>query len=208
MTHTLEERVMSIAAVFQATKLVQQVARRGAVEQAAFEASINSLLITDAKFTDDIFGGAQGVEMGLRLLVQNFGPQQEKDVEITRYIIGLLHLERKLAKQPQMMASIGQGIERAQSQSRQFGITHANTLANLAGIYADTVSTLTPRIMVNGEHGNLAIAENADKVRALLLAGIRAIILWRQCGGTRWQILLQRRKILETATKMLDRIHS
>lgn len=207
MNHTLEERVIAFAALFQAVKLVQQVARRGSAEPAPFEASINSLLITDAKFTDDVFGGAQGVETGLRLLVQNFGAQQEKDVEITRYLIGLLHLERKLAKLPQMMAHIGESIERAKSQGQQFGATHANTLANLAGIYADTISALTPRIIVNGEHGNLAITENADKVRALLLAGIRAIILWRQCGGTRWQILWQRRKMLEAATRMLDRIH-
>jgi high frequency lysogenization protein len=34
-------------------------------------------------------------------------------------------------------------------------------------------------------------------VRALLLAGIRAAFLWRQLGGRRWKLVLQRRRLLQ-----------
>ncbi|MDX1397057.1 MAG: DUF489 family protein [Oceanospirillum sp.] len=37
---------------------------------------------------------------------------------------------------------------------------------------------------------------NAEKVRALLFAGIRSAILWHQLGGRRWKLLLGRKKIL------------
>ena len=37
---------------------------------------------------------------------------------------------------------------------------------------------------------------NAAKIRALLLTGIRAARLWRQLGGHRWQLLFSRRKLL------------
>jgi high frequency lysogenization protein len=44
---------------------------------------------------------------------------------------------------------------------------------------------LSPRIMVNGDPAHLNNPENANRIRALLLAGIRAAMLWRQSGGGR-----------------------
>jgi high frequency lysogenization protein len=45
-----------------------------------------------------------------------------------------------------------------------------------------------------------------EKVRALLLAGIRAAVLWRQVGGSRLQILFSRAKIKAAAEKILQQI--
>ena len=39
------------------------------------------------------------------------------------------------------------------------------------------------------------------KVRALLLAGIRAVVLWRQLGGSRTQIIFARKKMVELAKR-------
>jgi high frequency lysogenization protein len=39
-------------------------------------------------------------------------------------------------------------------------------------------------------------------IRASLLAGIRAAILWRQTGGKRWQLLLNRKKIAQLANQL------
>jgi len=114
-----------------------------------------------------------------------------------------MHLERKLAKKPDMLKTIAQGIEKAREQARHFSSTHENVVANLADLYVNTISTLPPRIIVNGEHGYLSDPENANKVRALLLAAIRSAVLWRQCGGMRLQLLLNRRKIIEEAEKIL-----
>lgn len=38
---------------------------------------------------------------------------------------------------------------------------------------------------------------NAAKIRALLLAGIRSARLWRQLGGHRWQLVFSRSKLLK-----------
>ena len=111
-----------------------------------------------------------------------------------RYVISLLHLERKLSRQHQMLDKIATGIEKAQAQSVHFSTTHSNVIANLAGLYQETVSTLTPRIIVSGAQGHLTVTENAEQVRALLLAGIRAAILWRQCGGKRRKLLFSRKE--------------
>jgi high frequency lysogenization protein len=63
---------------------------------------------------------------------------------------------------------------------------------------------LTPRIMVRGEPRLLADPSIASQIRALLLAGLRATVLWRQCGGTRLQLLWSRRPILEQARLLLQ----
>jgi high frequency lysogenization protein len=81
---------------------------------------------------------------------------------------------------------------------------HPRLVEKLAEIYSQTLSTLSPRILVNGEHGHLSNPLIAAKVRAALLAGIRAAFLWRQLGGRRWQLLLQRRRIIGAARVLLS----
>ena len=60
--------------------------------------------------------------------------------------------------------------------------------------------------MVNGEQNFVSNATNANKIRALLLAAIRSAVLWRQCGGTRWQMLFQRKAILAETQKIVDEL--
>ena len=91
--------------------------------------------------------------------------------------------------------SIQIGITKAQAQSEHFGLLHENIFANLGEIYQNTISTLQPRIMINGDQDYLSRTETANKIRACILAGIRSAILWRQCGGTRWKFIFYRKKI-------------
>ena len=106
-------------------------------------------------------------------------------------------------KNPEMLNTIGSGIERAQGQVEHFGITHENVIASLAHTYTQTISTLKPRIMVQGEHVYIANDHNANTIRTLLLGAIRAAVLWRHCGGTRWQLFFQRQKIVDEAKRLL-----
>jgi high frequency lysogenization protein len=48
--------------------------------------------------------------------------------------------------------------------------------------------------------------DNIDKIRALLLAGIRSSMLWRQCGGGRFSILFGRKRLLATTRGLLNEI--
>ncbi len=73
----------------------------------------------------------------------------------------------------------------------------------LAEIYTSTVSTLTPRIMVQGEPGILQATESRDMIRALLLAGMRAAVLWRQCGGSRIRLIFKRKAMLAHTNALL-----
>ena len=77
-------------------------------------------------------------------------------------------------------------------------------LARLADTYASTVSQLQPRIMVQGEPDYLNTPANANRIRALLLAGMRSAVLWRQLGGHRLKLLWTRKRIVACAQAMLN----
>ena len=115
--------------------------------------------------------------------------------EQARYAASLVFLESQLDTQPAMLKTIFIGIDRAQAQAEHFGLLHENVLANLGDIYHSSISTLQPRIMVNGEQEYLSKPDVVNKIRACLLAGIRSAILWKQCGGTRWKFIFFRKKI-------------
>jgi high frequency lysogenization protein len=209
MNHTLTDRTLALAALFQAAQLVQHVARRGQAADSDIATSIGSLYHIDAPTTAAIFAdsddGKPGLTTGLRTLIARMGSSGSAEaLEVTRYAIALLHLERKLARQPRMLETLRLGLERIHKQAEYFSPTHANIIAALGELYQATISTLQPRIMVQGEPTYLADPSRASLIRALLLAGIRAAVLWRQLGGSRWQLLIGRRKILETAQALLQ----
>lgn len=192
MSHSIRDRTLALAGIYQSAWLVHQVATRGVCDSAALTASIESVLKIDAPSVEAVFGDAGGVITGLSVLKKQLTERHADSLLITKYVVTLMHLERKLAARADLMDQIGAGIRAAVQQTEHFHPTHENVLARLADIYKNTVSTLQPRVIVQGEQGYLNNPDNAAKVRAILLAGIRAAVLWRQCGGSRWQILFRR----------------
>jgi len=136
------------------------------------------------------------------------GKTKPSDMEMARYVVAMVQLEGSLRRNPKMLEDIRQGIDTARAQMKFFendapadGV-HPLLMEKLAQLYSQTISTLTPRIMVSGEHGHLANPAIAAKVRATLLAGIRSAVLWRQLGGRRWQLLFSRGKIARAAAEL------
>lgn len=204
MTHTVEDRTLALAGVFQAVQLVKQIAHQGSAPTDNFETSLGSIFNTQPATTAAVYGGVRNITNGIKLLrIHMGGTDQVRDLEITRYVVAILYLERQLAKRPSMLQQISDGIEKARAQAEHFSKTHPNVIASLAGLYSDTISTLTPRIIVSGEQGYLSNTDNANKVRALLLAAIRSAVLWRQCGGGRLQLIFGRNKMVREAEHLL-----
>ncbi|HHA19648.1 MAG TPA: lysogenization regulator HflD [Methylophaga sp.] len=198
------DRIIALAALMQVVTLVQQIAQTGQVNQAEFETLLNSLLETDAADTEAVYGDLSQLQTGIKQLNNQLSKKKDKkDIALLRYIIGLLHLERKLAKRPAMLDLISREIDQIPQQIEYFGdINNPQVIARFADIYHRTISELTPRIQVNGDPGFLQQADNINRVRALLLAGIRAAILWHQKGGRRWHFIFQSNKMLEISKSL------
>jgi high frequency lysogenization protein len=201
---TDENRTLAFAGILQALQLVQQTAYGRPYDVDAFRATLQSTLLLDAASVEEVYGGIEGVRSGLRLLqTQLLSGKQKPDAELSRYLVVMLHLERKLSGRDDLMERLSNGIEHAQKQTEHFDLMHANVLAGMANTYTETVSTLKPKIMVNGEPARLQDTAVANQIRALLLAAMRSTVLWRQCGGTRIGLLLGRRKLAEIASDLL-----
>lgn len=209
MSRDYQDQILALAGIFQAARLAQQLAREGRADSAAFPASIESVLRLDSPTTAAVYGGPRGVALGLGALRDSLagGRPRPADVEMLRYAMALIQLERRLARRPQMLAGIRDGIASAIERMRFFENgddgAHPMLVEKLAELYTQTISTLPPRIMVQGEHGHLATPAIAAKVRAALLAGIRSAVLWRQLGGRRWHLVFQRRRMLDAVQALL-----
>jgi high frequency lysogenization protein len=206
MQHSYREQVIAFAGIWQAAKLVQQVARQGKADNADLEVCIQSLFEMNPATTEAVYGEIKGLTTGLNTILDQFGDAtNQRDMELTKYVIALMHLERKLMRQPEMLEKISRGLELAKSQAEHFGAsTHENVIANIGDLYSNTISTLTPKIIVQGEQGYLSNSANAAKVRTLLLAGIRSTVLWYQCGGRRLSLIFSRKKLLNQTKTLLS----
>ena len=76
-------------------------------------------------------------------------------------------------------------------------------MAGIADLYSQTLSKLSPKIMVRGEQSILSQPYIANEIRALLLAGIRSAMLWRQYGGSKFSLLWPWNKLPQTAQQIL-----
>ena len=194
--NTITNQTIALAGIAQAAALVQQLATKGTADPAALEASIASILKIDSDSVIDVYGGGlSGIKLGLEQLNVQMTGYKIVNPEQARYSASLVFLENQLSGRKDLLKSIQIGITKAQAQSEHFGLLHENVMANLGEVYQSTISTLQPRIMVNGEQRYLSSPDVANKIRACLLAGIRSAILWKQCGGTRWKFLFYRKKI-------------
>ena len=72
----------------------------------------------------------------------------------------------------------------------------------LSELYLSTISTVEPRIIVNGDNIYLTDKKNAAMIRSLLLCAIRSYILWQQSGGSKFRIFIFKKRIAELAAKL------
>lgn len=200
-------KTLALAGIFQACVLIKQLAWTGKCEQIPLETAIKSLLQVNSKSVIEIYGNLGNLSLGLKSLI-DFLNQTNKimpgDLEIAKYVFGLLHLEKKLRKRSDLIKIIKSGIERAIIQANLFFLTHDNVMANLAGIYIDTLSTFTFKIQIIGSPLFLTNPNIVNKSRALLLAGIRSAVLWKQLGSSRIQLFFKKKIFLSCANKLYN----
>ena len=204
MNSTIRDRTIALAGMFQAVALVQQTAQGQRRDAVATAVSISSIMNTDPETTIDVFGDSKALIPGLETVLGQMGDDsKQRDMALTGYVITLMHLERKLARQPDLMKKLGSGVDRIKEEIESVEESDSGIVAALADLYKETVSTIQPRIMVKGDENVLRNADSKKMIRALLLAGMRAAVLWRQCGGNRIRLIFQRKQLLDSCRELL-----
>jgi high frequency lysogenization protein len=204
MKSSPRDLAIALAGIFQAVKLVQQIANGEQRDSHALNACLSAIFNTSPESVESVYGNLVYIRQGLETARdQVAGPNERRDMELTRYAITVMHLERKLKRNRALLDSIVAGIEKASEQARFFDITHSSVIASLADCYKQTISSLRPRILVNGNQTLLGDPANQNLIRALLLAAMRAAVLWRQCGGGRLTLILQRKALVNAIDLLL-----
>lgn len=203
MSFSVDDRVLALAGIAQALQQVRRIAETGHSEAAVVRTAIDSVLRIDADSPQAIYGSPANVAPGLRLL-HNYFRNQGQDESLPRLALAVLQLERRFVREHAVVETVSQGIARAQRQAGELGDSaHPDVLAALGGLYAETISNLKPRVMVQGNPHYLGQAGVVAEIRALLLAAVRSAVLWRQTGGQYWDFLFSRKAMIDAVDRQL-----
>lgn len=198
-----EQQIVALAAAMQALTAVVEIARRGQVDPAMANTCLQGLVRPYQRDLIMLYGGLHQLRPGLLALNEQL--TQPKDIELARYAVAVMQLEANLRKQPQRVQALGADLEHVRRQATFFdGLASGSTQATLARMYSEHVSPLRPRIMIQGNRGHLERPQNAEQIRALLLATVRGISLWREHGGRRRDLLFRRRRLLASVQILLS----
>ncbi len=200
----MKNRTIALAGLFQATELVRQAANHGTWSGYAAETCLGSLLAIEADSVEDIYTSPARLRLGVETLVAVLQGDR-RYIESLGYAVSIMRLETQFRKNSGMQAHIGaelqaiakidddlQGYQKCDLQAEQ-----------IAALYSETISTIAPRIVINGRPQYLQVARTVSWIRTLLFAGLRAAVLWRQTGGGRFSLMFGRKKMLEQAQTLL-----
>lgn len=195
---------IALAGIFQASALVHDLATTGSCDEETFNTVIQSLFKIDAPNVPAVYNGMEHLKRGFDELLNIFQKNRKAKPapQISQYALGLILLQKQLVKDSDRLAEIRRRIKHVITQLDYFHELNSTIISNLADIYLNTISNLRFRLQIIGKGTYLHNEEIVSKIRALLLAGIRATILWQQVGGTRWQLFFSRGKLFEMAKKL------
>jgi high frequency lysogenization protein len=204
--YTQEDKTLALVGIYQSAKMVLELANDGQTNTDVMKVAIDSLFIQNPTSTLEVYGNdMMNVQTGITVLLAQMSTDknlQNRNIEITRYVLSMMVLAKKLRKDPTILNKISEILETAEHQRSHFSADHENVIATVARAYSETISHMSPRIMVNGHHTHLQNKRIANKIRTLLLSGIRSALLWYQVGGSRLNLIWTRKKYLRSAQNM------
>ncbi|OIO71124.1 MAG: lysogenization regulator HflD [Zetaproteobacteria bacterium CG_4_9_14_3_um_filter_49_83] len=199
-----EQRVLALAGVMQAVRLVDHIARKGMCDAEDFQVCINSIF-AEPKGILSMYGNINALKTGLHVTHQILGGHKTQQAKpMLSYAAGLMALDKKLSKQPETLAILAAHMNRIHRQVDYFGsATHENIISSIAHAYGESISTMQPRIIVRGKTDFLSQAHHTQKVRALLLSGLRAAHQWHQLGGSHLHLLFRRKQLAHASQTLM-----
>lgn len=200
----MDERVLALAGLVQALRQVRRIAETGQADAEIVGTALDSVFRIDAANPAAVYGSAQALATGLHLL-QDYFNSQGQDEQLPRLALAVLQLERRFVREDVTARKVHEGILALAPSAERLGSGHPDVLSALGSLYADTISHLRPRVMVQGNPHYLGQANVVAEIRAMLMAALRSAVLWRQLGGSLWDFVLRRREIAAAVQSQLGR---
>jgi high frequency lysogenization protein len=203
------ERTLALAGIVQACGLVNQIARGRWVDYKIVNTCVNSIFVMEPQDILNVYGGQiNNLQFGLRRLTTFFPkPDKQHDGELANYLFGTILLSRLLQQDKIRLQKLSTAIAETQRHylvNTSTAQQHEELLAKLAQIYTEYISTFKRRIHIVGSREILQQQSEINTIRTLLLAAIRAAILWHQVGGRLWHLWWKRQKLVEIAHELIE----
>lgn len=201
--HPLRDRALALAGLVQALAQVRRVADTGHADARVLGTAMDSIFRIDAASPAAVFGGSDALRPGLALLKDYFD-NELRDDQLPRLVLAVMQLERRFVRDHDMAERVQAGIRAQAPAADRLGSGHPDVLTAMGSLYAETLSHLRPRVLVQGNPHYLGQSNVVAEVRAVLLAAVRAAVLWRQLGGSLWDFVLRRRQLVAAVRTQLD----
>jgi high frequency lysogenization protein len=195
MTMDVHSRVLALGGVLQTLKVVRQIADTGHADAALELCALDSVFRLEAPNADAVYDGAIHVRPGL-ILLRDYLTNNSSDPALPKLGMTLLQIERRFVADRELPEQIRRGVLAISDKAERQGSAHPDVIAHLGKLYADSISQLRPKMIVQGNPHYLQQADIVAEIRALLLAGLRSAVLWRQMGGTLWDFAFSRGAML------------
>lgn len=177
---------LALAGIVQAAALVHRTATGEGVDEASRRALLRAIPTPNARDLAEVFPEPAAYRYGAGIAMEALTGRNAAP-EVLRYTLQLVELANLLQRAPMVVKKLGELLAALDEDDPRE--------AELARIYQQTISTLGKRIQVTGDADVLGREQTAERIRALLLAGIRMAWLWRQLGGRRWHLVFRRRPL-------------
>jgi high frequency lysogenization protein len=177
---------LALAGVVQASALVHRTANGEGIDDALRRTLLRSIPTHQAESLAEIFPDRTAYRYGAGIAMEALSGRTTAP-EVLRYTLQLIELASLLRGVPQIVEKLGRLLDTIDRDDP--------SEADLARIYQQTISTLGKRIQVTGDPQVLGREQTAERIRSLLLAGVRMAWLWQQLGGRRWHLVFRRRPL-------------
>jgi len=122
MTYSITDRTIAIAGIYQAAYLVKKIANTGAYDEKSYETCIGSIFHIDTDKPEGIFEDVANIKIGLKTLISQLGGDEKNnhspgEMQITKYVIGVMVLEKQLRKNQNMLNEISKLRDRTGKNS-------------------------------------------------------------------------------------------
>lgn len=201
-----KDQMIALASLIQALSFASSIALTGACDEAAAKLLTDAIYKIDTPSCEMLYPPAYLTE-GLRVFQHLFDQKNALKPAmqtLARYIIKINRLAAKLHAQPTLARELNKRLKQAKLQDDFFQHDSERGLVALSEIYLWLAQALKVKFTIIGQAQYLHDPHRTHHIRALLLASIRAAVLWQQLGGNAWRLWWHRKAYLHTSKQLMQ----
>ncbi|MBQ2382298.1 MAG: DUF489 family protein [Succinivibrio sp.] len=206
---------IALAALFQCCSQINRIAHSGYCDEQAVSTVFRALLVTNPDTIDDIYKESN-LKIGFKSLIEGFSTDGITDntaKELAKLAMQVMSLTDRIMGNSSLYNRLSNEIDSMKIQIEKdypdflegstSVVMNSDNVEKFAQLYQSLISPNFSKLLIFGEERFLSSTENQNRIRALLLAGIRALVLWNQVGGKKLYLVFRRKDILSYASEQI-----